>query len=274
MINRFDNLVTELNSKTPLSIIRLGNVEAHNMLMKGQKIYTQMYTNAGFFGDEEDNRVWKALVLKALMNADCNMRVVTCNSFWICDDVLTQLNLFIPTLPYVEDLSFYVTLLNNLNTSNIGIVSYFKKDIESQISKMDFIHKRRPITNNYRKWKIIKSENTIKGNEPQDKKWLDVYNDLLDRCLKADCDIYLLSCGCYGIPLCNDLKLKGKKAFYVGGFLQLLFGLKGSRWSDRKIVTQYYNKHWRYPSEKPVNASQVEGWCYGESTENPHPQVS
>jgi len=263
MINRFDNLVSILNGKEPVSIVRLGNVEAHNILMKNGKMYSQMATNAGFFGDEEENKKWKKLVLESLMNADCNLRVVTCNSFWVCDDVLTQLNLFIPTLPYVEDLAFYVSLLNNIKTSNIGFVSYFKMDIQRQLPKMDWIHKKRPITNNWRKWKIIKSLNTIKGNEPTDKKYFDVYDALLKRCLDADCDIYFLSCGSYGLPLCNDLKKAGKKAYYVGGFLQLLFGLKGSRWDDRKVVTQYYNKHWTYPCEKPKNASQVENWCYG-----------
>ena len=263
MINRFDNLVNALNEKKPLSIIRLGNVESNNMLMKNGKIYEKMYTNAGFFGDEDDNKKWKCMMIKALLNADVNLRVISCNSFFVCDDVLTQLNIFLPTLPYIEDIAFYISLLNNLNTSNIGFVSYFKKDIERQLPKMKWIHNKKPLTNDCRDWKIIKSENTIAGNEPKDKKWLDVYKDLLKRCLEADCDIYFLSCGCYGLPLCNDLKLAGKKAYYVGGFLQLLFGLKGHRWDDRKVVNQYYNNNWRYPSEQPQNAHLVESWCYG-----------
>lgn len=262
MINRFDNLIDELNSKNALSVVRLGNVEAYQMLMKNNKIHGQMLTNAGFFGNEKEVSEWKAMVLKALLNADLNLRVVSCQSFWVCDDVLTQLNLFIPTLPYVEDIAFWITLLNTIKTDNIGIVSFFKKDMERQRSKLDFIHKKVPIKNNYRKWKIIKSENTIKGNEPSNKKWIEVYNDLLDRSLSSNCDIYLISCGCYGIPLCNDLKKAGKKAIYVGGLLQLLFGLKGKRWDDRPLVNQHYNKHWHYPTEKPKNCNLVEGGCY------------
>jgi len=262
MINRFTNIIDALNGKEPLSIIRLGNVEASALLTKDGSIYPKMKTNAGFFGDEEEFKKWKAMMLRALLNADCNLRVVTCNSFFVCDDVLTQLNIFIPTLPYVEDLGYYITMLNSLKTSNIGFVSYFKKDIERQLPKMEWIHKKRPITNDYKKWKIIKSENTISGNEPEDKTWNEVYDDLLKRSLEADCDIYFVSCGCYGVPLCADLKLAGKKAYYVGGFLQLLFGLKGNRWEDRKIVSQYYNKYWRFPEEKPKNAESVENSCY------------
>ena len=142
MINRFYNLITELNSNNPLSVVRLGNVEAYQMLTKQNKIYEQMRTNAGFFGDEQEVSHWKSMVLKALLNADLNLRVVSCSSFWVCDDVMTNLNIYIPTLPYVEDIAFWVSLLNNIETSNIGFVSFFKKDMESQISKLDFIHSR------------------------------------------------------------------------------------------------------------------------------------
>lgn len=266
MINNLSNLLIELNLNKPLSVIRLGNVEAHQMLMKDNKIYRRMPTNAGFFGNEKQVYEWKLMVLQAMLNADLNLRVFTCNSFWVCDDVLTQLNLFIPTLPYIEDLSFWISLINGIKTSSLGFVTYFKKDCEQQLPKMDFIHKKRPLTSSWKRWKIIKSENTIAGNEPKDKTWKEVYDDLLKRTLEADCDIYFLACGCYGIPLCNDLKKAGKKAIYLGGFLQLLFGLKGKRWAERKVVTQHYNKHWRFPNEKPKNAHLVEGWCYGDGS--------
>jgi len=262
MINNLSNLIVELNSKRPLSVIRLGNVEAHQMLMKDNSVYRQMPTNAGFFGGTKEVCEWKSMVLQAMLNADLNFRVISCNSFWICDDVLTQLKLFVPTLPYIEDVAFWVSLINAIQTNKLGFVTFFKKDCEQQLPKMNFIHKKRPIESRFKSWKIIKSENTIAGNEPDDKTWKEVYDDLLKRSLEADCDIYFLSCGCYGIPLCNDLKKAGKKAIYVGGFLQLLFGLKGKRWDDRKMVNQYFNSHWRYPTEKPENASLVEGGCY------------
>ena len=262
MINRLSNLITELNNDKPLSIIRLGNVEATQMLT--DILYTQMTTNAGFFGDTEALKDWKKMMLMSLLNADCNQRVITCSSFSVCDDVLTKLNIFIPTLPYIEDITFWVSIINNIKSNKLGFVSYFKDEIDSQLKYLDKIHIKNKIKVLTTNWKIIKSENTIKGNEPPNKSWNIVFNELLDRCLNANCDVYFLSCGCYGVPLCYELKKRGKKAIYVGGMLQLFFGLKGKRWDNREVITQFYNKYWKYPSEKPINNELVEDWCYGE----------
>ena len=267
MIHRFNHLVEILNSKKPCSIIRMGNVEATAILQK-KGIYSQMFSNAGFFGTLEQFKKWRSDYTKALINADCNLRVITCSSFYVTDDVLTQLNIFCPTLVYIEDLNFWIGLINGLNTSKIGFVSYFKKDMDKQLKKIDKVHSKSQLSTDSSQWKIIKSENTIKGNEPLDKDFDQVYQDLLQRCLNEDRDIYFISCGCYGLLLCNDLKKNGKQAIYVGGLLQLLFGIMGKRWIDRPIICQHINKHWIYPTEKPINSNNVEGWCYGSTNSN------
>ena len=267
MIHRYSNIVDALNSNKPLSVVRMGNVEATQMLKKDNEIYGQMATNAGFFGSKEELKVWKKKMYCALLNCDLNLRVVSCPSFYVCDDVLNNLQLFCPTLPYIEDIEFWKSLIINLNTNNLCFVSYFSEEMKERapmIKKKIFTDKKTEWHDtNPSLWKFVYSENTIKGNEPKDLSYTEVYNDLLKRCLDADAQIYFLACGCYGMPLCDDLKKHGKKAVYVGGFLQLLFGLKGSRWDSRELVNQYYNKHWKYPSKIPKNAEQVEGWCYG-----------
>lgn len=262
MINTFTDMLNAINGNKPLSIIRLGNVEASQLLYRNG-LYPKMLTNAGFFGDEKALVEWKCNMLTALTQADANLRVVTCSSFFVCDDVLTKLNLHIPTLPYVEDISFWIALINKMNSTSIGIVSYFSEQMESQ-SKI--IHKvfsnKLKYTKNMDSFKFIFSENTIQGNEPEDKTFNDVLNDLIKRCLESDCEVFLISCGCYGIPLCAALKRQGKRAVYVGGILQLFFGLKGKRWDTREEISQHYNKHWKYPTKKPKNADLVENSCY------------
>ena len=267
MIHRFSNLIDALNLDIPLSVVRMGNVEATQMLLQSDKIYSQMNTNAGFFGTLKELKEWRKSMFLALVNADLNLRVVSCPSFFVTDDVLNKLQLFVPTLPYVEDIEFWKSLIINLNTNNLCFVSYFAEEMnqrKSLIKNKIFTDKKTEWHDtDPTLWKFVFSENTIKGNEPKDKTFTEVYQDLLKRSLAADAKIYFIACGCYGIALCDDLKKAGKKAIYVGGFLQLLFGLKGNRWKDRQLVTQYYNKHWKYPSKKPKNAEQVEGWCYG-----------
>ena len=53
---------------------------------------------------------------------------------------------------------------------------------------------------------------------------------MCDDISKIDFDVALLGCGGYGLPLCNYIRhTLGKSAIYVGGGLQLLFGVMGSR---------------------------------------------
>lgn len=261
MINRFYNLIDLFTKEGGLSIIRFGNVEATQMLT--DQIYDQMKTNAGFFG--EDIKSWKADVLRCMLTSDVSLKVYSCSSFSVVDDVINKYQVFIPTVPYVEDISFWISFLDFLPTNNLCFVSYFAEEMEKQIPFMNWIFpkKIRYKKQNPRDWKFIFSENTIAGNEPKDKSYNEVLEDLFQRCLEKDADVYLLSCGCYGLPLQYKLKEAGKKSVYIGGLMQLLFGLKGKRWDDRKIIKQHYNKYWKYPTKKPINAEGVEGWCYG-----------
>jgi hypothetical protein len=92
---------------------------------------------------------------------------------------------------------------------------------------------------------------------------------------KADFDICLIGCGAYGFPLAAHVKRMGKKAFHIGGSLQLLFGIKGKRWEvndphyelGNDNIIDYYslpNEYWVRPleEEKPANHSKVEDSCY------------
>ena len=59
----------------------------------------------------------------------------------------------------------------------------------------------------------------------------------------------------------NDLN---KPSIYVGGGLQILFGIKGDRWDNHEDVSTFYNSYWVRPlqTEKPIAANSVEGGCY------------
>jgi hypothetical protein len=91
---------------------------------------------------------------------------------------------------------------------------------------------------------------------------------MCDDIQKLDFDIALLSCGGYGMPLCNFIKNNLKKsAIYVGGGLQLLFGVIGQRWLTHpvilKIIEENQPKFIR-PSgdEIVINNGIVELGCY------------
>ena len=79
-------------------------------------------------------------------------------------------------------------------------------------------------------------------------------------------DIALVSCGGYANPICSFIYEKGKSAIYVGGVLQMYFGILGARWIQERndIVKLFHNKHWSRPkvNERPRDSKKVEGGCY------------
>ena len=79
-------------------------------------------------------------------------------------------------------------------------------------------------------------------------------------------DIALVSCGGYGNLVCSEIYKMGKSALYIGGVLQMYFGIYGSRWERERpdILSLYKNEHWTRPkeNERPQGFKNVENSCY------------
>ena len=84
--------------------------------------------------------------------------------------------------------------------------------------------------------------------------------------IKDTFDVALVSCGGYGNPILGRMYEMGKSAIYVGGVLQMYFGVYGSRWErERPLVMKLFkNDYWVRPSsdERPPGFEQVEQSCY------------
>lgn len=92
--------------------------------------------------------------------------------------------------------------------------------------------------------------------------WFEALDYMTEEAAKQDFDVALIGCGAYGFQLASRIKRMGKVAVHMGGSLQTLFGIKGSRWD--KQYGSMYNDAWVYPSaaETPAGAERVEGGCY------------
>ena len=80
-------------------------------------------------------------------------------------------------------------------------------------------------------------------------------------------DIALVSAGGYGNLICNYIyEQHNKSAIYVGGVLQMYFGIYGQRWLTElsSIVKMYMNENWVRVSEqeKPKGYKNIEGGAY------------
>jgi hypothetical protein len=84
--------------------------------------------------------------------------------------------------------------------------------------------------------------------------------------IKDTYDVALVSCGGYGNLVCNHIYESGRSAIYVGGVLQMYFGILGNRWLKERpdVVRLYLNEYWSRPkiTERPKNCENVEGGCY------------
>lgn len=111
----------------------------------------------------------------------------------------------------------------------------------------------------------VKAVQSIGGKGAEGfKTWFDALEYMKKQIDKIDFEIALLGCGAYGLPLGGYIKNKGKQAIYMGGGLQLMFGILGSRWENQDYVKRFINDYWVRPSQKetPQAFLNVEGGCY------------
>lgn len=111
----------------------------------------------------------------------------------------------------------------------------------------------------------IKAVQTIAGQDDNRfETWFDALSYMKQQIDACDFDIALIGCGAYGFPLGSYCKNIGKSAVHIGGDLQMLFGILGSRWEDYEITKKLVNEYWVRPSsdETPKKAEVVEGACY------------
>jgi len=152
-----------------------------------------------------------------------------------------------------------------LENKNVLVISPFTDTIRKQYEKRHLIWKDQRILPTFKSLLTIKHPHSPGIDKPSEfTSWLDMvryFKSLMDT---IDYDILLIGAGASSLPLVAHARLKGKKAIHLGGPLQLLFGIKGGRWSGGDIGKYFYNEHWTSPSEEetPLKFKQIEGGCY------------
>jgi hypothetical protein len=114
---------------------------------------------------------------------------------------------------------------------------------------------------------FYKCFNTVAGNHLHSN-WIETINIMCNDISKLDFDIALISCGGYALLLGSFIKNKmNKSAIYIGGGLQLFFGVAGKRWDTNETIQSIIKENgcnYIRPSndEIPTNCQNVEGGCY------------
>lgn len=154
-----------------------------------------------------------------------------------------------------------------LEGKKVLVVHPFAQTIERQYKKRNLIFPNDLLP----EFELItlKAVQSIAGEKTEYTDWFEALDYMKSEIDKRDYDICLIGCGAYGFPLAAHVKRMGKKAFHLGGSLQLLFGIRGKRWETGSYNSVYnyetlINDYWVRPdeSEKPKAANIVEDSCY------------
>lgn len=160
-----------------------------------------------------------------------------------------------------------------LEGKKVLIVHPFSKTIEQQYRKREYLFENNLLPEF--EIKTIRAVQSIASESVPFEDWFQALDWMKSEIDRQDYDICLIGCGAYGFPLAAHVKRKGKKAFHLGGSLQLLFGISGKRWDNPGYgfkqwglpagsYTSLVNEYWVRPdtNERPIGISKVENGCY------------
>mgnify|MGYP003968319141 FL=1 len=157
------------------------------------------------------------------------------------------------------------TIPTSIRGKRILIISSHIHSVEKQLQDLNFIYYPHKIFND-NEFVLLRPPMTLAGNG-DNIDWVHHFNYFKNEVAKKkdDFDIALVSCGGYGMPISNYIyKDLNKSCIYVGGALQLFFGINGNRWKNNETVNKYKNSYWINPLKEdiPKNHLRVEGSAY------------
>ena len=151
-----------------------------------------------------------------------------------------------------------------LKGQRILIISSFADTIEKQIQHREKIYGIDLFPDC--SFVFIKPPQTQGQNDSRD--WILECLEFMNKInhMKDQFDIALCSCGGYGNPVVGFIRSIGKSAIYIGGVLQMYFGVLGGRWEKERqdIIELYKNEYWARPTEeeRPKGHETIERSCY------------
>lgn len=152
------------------------------------------------------------------------------------------------------------------NKKVLLITSHFNT-VETQLQNQQKIFPK-PIFHTSTEFKIYKPPQQNGGNH-DDKSWKYHFEIIKKDIQKINedfnFDMALVSAGGFGMITSNFIYSDiGKSVIYIGGSLQLFFGIMGNRWQNNPKITCFQNKYWTSPADldKPKNPKLCENGCY------------
>jgi hypothetical protein len=163
-----------------------------------------------------------------------------------------------------------------LRGKKVLVVHPFEETIRTQYEKRKYLFENSDVLPDF-ELITLKAVQSAAGIKVPFKDWFEALKHMEDQIAAIDFDFCILGCGAYGLPLAAHVKRIGKKAIHIGGGVQLLFGIKGKRWSRPDYGVEYnlpelfsrpycslYNEYWTkpLPVDTPETADKIDNATY------------
>jgi hypothetical protein len=150
----------------------------------------------------------------------------------------------------------------------VAVVSSFAETIKSQLQKREQIWPNGLLPE--AEWIPVRTyfpPDIAMGDEtgwPEATCWQEAVDTTVLNVLRTGATVALIGCGALGMCIGARLRRAGISCILLGGAVQVLFGIKGSRWERHDVISKFWNSAWVYPSftETPTGANKIEGACY------------
>jgi hypothetical protein len=161
--------------------------------------------------------------------------------------------------PYYEADSW----MSAMNGKRVLIIHPFYHSIQRQLPRLAALFPNRP-------WfpscqiEVVVPPMTCAGNHGG-KDWQVHLAAFYETMEKKEFDIALVAAGGYGMIIADMIYTRlHRSVMYVGGALQLFFGIIGRRWFDQKEILMLMNDEWIRPlkEDQPLHHVRVEKGCY------------
>jgi hypothetical protein len=265
------HIQAQLAAGTPFIVPRIAGIENnlavaihhHSPITNPDLVFAAMKNNAGiFFADEVSKRRYSKLYLDAFHRCDLYAswdpwgnyigHIKRSHEYMVCAYQKPQI------WALTFDIFHYLSnpWTHALANKRILIVSAFADLIRTQPQAYD-VDLFPGCTFEY----VVPPQ--TQGKEAT-RDWTLEFEDMCAQVAEKEFDVALCACGGYGNPLCAYIHSIGKSAIYVGGVLQMYFGVYGQRWlKERKdVLNLYLRPGWRRPDKKPEGFGAIEGGCY------------
>jgi len=274
-------MIDKIQSNKPFLISRLGvgpetsiTYDLYNKVdLDAQSVFT-LHNNGGIYCNSIDDL--KEFTVKY---GDC-LKHSTALAEWKVENTLLskyeqyfiqKYNLKCVTFKVLEPFYCIEENLTPWSHSLLGkkvlVINPFTESMQQQLRNGFQIYKNKRIFLEGQEFVFYKSYVTS-GMNRLHSSWIETFELMCKDISKLDFHIALLGCGGYGLPLCDFIFTKmNKSAVYVGGGLQLLFGVMGNRWVNeplwKRIIAENDTKFIRPNANEQIkNQETIERGCY------------